>query len=605
MKRLIFLILVCLCCFIEGAETSDFSTVPVSYQGRFLPAENYAKQWIYHLSHKTSVPDSTPLDALWLLHFFGHSPFDETPLFWIEDTAIKTLLGLEQSQSRYSYDTLQHAFNIEISALKEPPLIKEIERLLQHLMEFKQLQGSQSDKTYENAFLSLKNQQLSSQEISLQLEQQHPLIHRLSRAGELFKVLPGKFKPGEWYSLHALHTKLYSPKTQQLELVKNFTLYSDELFEIIRQHYFLLEKAIFKNQAEKISALKAELASDLNQGYALIANTPYTEALGKQLRYPSKLQLKAESFYASYPLTFYCIIAYAIALGLYLVSFKLKTWPFLPTLAFLIFLIACILHTTLLALRCYILGRPPVTNMFETVLYVPWIAVIVSIALWQMSKTHLPLIASTLTALILLTILQLNFYVNSFENVQAVLDSQYWLLIHVLMVVGSYGLFLLASLLGHLYVGGIAFYKRETKPLQILAKSLVQTLYIGVVLLIAGTVLGGVWAAQSWGRFWDWDPKESWAFISICIYLLWIHAYRFKKIQSFGIAVGSIIGFLAISFTWYGVNYILGTGLHSYGFGSGGIHYYYGYLIAELLFLVAAIQIFRSTKGVDKKTPTC
>jgi hypothetical protein len=104
--------------------------------------------------------------------------------------------------------------------------------------------------------------------------------------------------------------------------------------------------------------------------------------------------------------------------------------------------------------------------------------------------------------------------------------------------------------------------------------------------------LGGVWAAESWGRFWDWDPKESWAFISICLYLIWVHAYRFHRIASFGLAIGAVTGLLAISFTWYGVNYILGTGLHSYGFGSGGELYYYLFVGAEsaLLIFVAFAQ---------------
>jgi ABC-type transport system involved in cytochrome c biogenesis permease subunit len=109
---------------------------------------------------------------------------------------------------------------------------------------------------------------------------------------------------------------------------------------------------------------------------------------------------------------------------------------------------------------------------------------------------------------------------------------------------------------------------------------------LGIALLIPGTILGGVWAAESWGRFWDWDPKESWAFISSCAYLIIIHSYTFGHIRGFGLAVGSIVGLLFISFTWYGVNYVLGTGLHSYGFGTGGEFWYYGFILAEALFLI-------------------
>jgi ABC-type transport system involved in cytochrome c biogenesis permease subunit len=168
----------------------------------------------------------------------------------------------------------------------------------------------------------------------------------------------------------------------------------------------------------------------------------------------------------------------------------------------------------------------------------------------------------------------------SLDIVQAVLDSHYWLLIHVLMVVGSYGVLFVAGVCGHIFL-------LQRTPSPLLEKTVLQTLYWGTALLICGTLLGGVWAAQSWGRFWDWDPKEAWAFISSALYLLWIHAYRFKKIAGRGLAIGSIVGLMAITFTWYGVNYILGSGLHSYGFGQGGERFYYLYLLVELLFLAS------------------
>ena len=170
-----------------------------------------------------------------------------------------------------------------------------------------------------------------------------------------------------------------------------------------------------------------------------------------------------------------------------------------------------------------------------------------------------------------------------------------WLLIHVLLVVGSYGAFAVASTLGHLYVIGRQL-KRRDAWIAALQPGILQAVYIGMSLLLPGTLLGGIWAAQSWGRFWDWDPKESWAFISICTYLIFIHAFRKKQVGPFGLAIGAIIGFLTISFTWYGVNYILGTGLHSYGFGNGGELYYFAFFIGETLFLVTIL----GAKGLKK-----
>ncbi len=184
-----------------------------------------------------------------------------------------------------------------------------------------------------------------------------------------------------------------------------------------------------------------------------------------------------------------------------------------------------------------------------------------------------------------------DFYQN-LHQVQAVLDSQFWLTLHVLLIVASYGVFILGSIIGHFYLGLFVTHRQETFMMQQISQLIFKTMYGGTVFLIMGTILGGIWAAESWGRFWAWDPKESWAFISICFYLIWIHAYRFHHIASFGLAIGAISGLLSISFTWYGVNYILGVGLHSYGFGSGGGLYYYIFLGVECIFLITMLWIY-------------
>jgi cytochrome c biogenesis factor len=112
-----------------------------------------------------------------------------------------------------------------------------------------------------------------------------------------------------------------------------------------------------------------------------------------------------------------------------------------------------------------------------------------------------------------------------------------------------------------------------------------RSIQLGVLLLAAGTILGGVWANESWGRFWGWDPKETWAFISLMGYLALLHARFAGMVGAFGTAVGAILGFQLILMTWYGVNFVLAAGLHSYGFGAGGGGYILAYLAAEGAFL--------------------
>jgi cytochrome c biogenesis factor len=118
-----------------------------------------------------------------------------------------------------------------------------------------------------------------------------------------------------------------------------------------------------------------------------------------------------------------------------------------------------------------------------------------------------------------------------------------------------------------------------------------QGIQIGVVLLAAGTILGGVWADYSWGRFWGWDPKETWAFIALMGYLAVLHARLTGWIQVFGILVFSILSFNLVIMAWYGVNFVLGAGLHSYGFGAGGIEYVGVFVAADVIYVAYVTYI--------------
>lgn len=284
------------------------------------------------------------------------------------------------------------------------------------------------------------------------------------------------------------------------------------------------------------------------------------------------LRFEIEKIYLKFPWKVVTVGAYTLAGLLFLFNF----WR----LGLSAFSIALLLHTLILVFRSYVLMRPPVSNMQETVLYVPWIGSLLALGFTLGFKDSLPcLVGSLLSAILLLTPIS-----EGMENLQPVLNSHFWLIVHVLMIVASYGVLLFAGLAGHLFL-------LTESPRS--ARLLLPALYIGVALLIPGTILGGVWAAESWGRFWDWDPKESWAFISASVYLVVIHAWRYGKIGTFGLAIGSIIGLMSISFTWYGVNYILGTGLHSYGFGSGGEIFYWIFLVIELIIISIALIIRR------------
>lgn len=579
------------------ATASQLADAPSSYQGRIRPTHVYAQQWLQEIYQKPSIKNihlnqfptelATPLQLLWHLHFQGTKAVQNSPLFAIRQSTLKQALSLDPKQEHFSYNQLCKTLTTNSMKSDDKVTANELASLQQKLNSF-QLINERPDNSYEKTFLELKGKNLSNQEIAQQLEQQHPLDKRLAQAGTLFRLLPSRKKQGEWLSLHALKTKVYDSTTHSLIPAGNFTRFPDSSFQKIRQAYVKLEQS-YVTDIRHIEEQFAELEFLLIEAYRPLIDLPFLQAEGKQLRYPSESQLYAETLYFRYPWIEATIACYLVALLLFLAATTL-TSRLLP-IAGAVLALGMILHTSLLALRIFILARPPVSNMFETILYVPWIGMILGFVLWSYSRQKLPILTATIASVILLLLLKVTQINIGLENVQAVLDSQYWLIIHVLMVVGSYGAFILCSLLAHQYL--YHHLRNHTTKLDELAKAILQTMYIGTALLIPGTILGGIWAAESWGRFWDWDPKESWAFISACTYVAVIHLYRFRVVGDRGLAIGAVAGGLVISFTWYGVNYILGTGLHSYGFGSGGEGYYLAFVAAELLVIASTCILYK------------
>jgi len=243
------------------------------------------------------------------------------------------------------------------------------------------------------------------------------------------------------------------------------------------------------------------------------------------------------------------------------------------------------------ALRVWLAGRPPVTNMYESIL---WVALGTSLfALFfsfrYRSPSYLLAAAPVVILALIASDLQPAVLDPAMNPLVPVLRSNFWLTVHVLTVTLSYGAFALATALGHFLVIS-AIRKKAALPNEDAGvMHLYRSLQIGVLLLATGVILGGVWANYSWGRFWDWDPKETWSLVALLSYLVLLHGRLAGWFTGYGLAVGSIAGFLTILMAWYGVNFVLGKGLHSYGFGSGGQAYVAAFALAELVFLAFAL----------------
>lgn len=228
-----------------------------------------------------------------------------------------------------------------------------------------------------------------------------------------------------------------------------------------------------------------------------------------------------------------------------------------------------------LYLRIAILGRAPVSNTYESILWMGVVALIIAGVAQTINRKGWYLFAGSAAAMLCVLFAGLVPLRDQTNAIPAVLRSNYWLTIHVLTIVASYGVLLLAAVLGHVYlIKGVLLTKKGSPVSRNdlghpLITQTYRTIQIGVLLLTIGTILGGVWAADSWGRFWGWDPKETWALISIVIYLIMLHSRYVGWLRDFGMAVCAVIGFVAIVWTFYGVNYVMAAGLHSYGMAGG------------------------------------
>lgn len=244
--------------------------------------------------------------------------------------------------------------------------------------------------------------------------------------------------------------------------------------------------------------------------------------------------------------------------------------------------------------RMQIAGRPPVTNMYESVIWVGFgiSAIALLFELIYRAKYYL-LAAAPLSVVCLILADSLPAILDpTIKPLVPVLRDNFWLSIHVPTITLSYASFALALGLGHIILAQYLFAPQATQRIRSLAKWNYGILQVGVLLLTTGIILGGIWAHFSWGRFWGWDPKETWALIALMCYVVPLHGRLVGWLADFGMTVTSVVAFNAVLMAWYGVNFVLGTGLHSYGFGTGGSELFIaGFVGLDLLFvLVTAVK---------------
>ncbi len=245
--------------------------------------------------------------------------------------------------------------------------------------------------------------------------------------------------------------------------------------------------------------------------------------------------------------------------------------------------------------RCLIAGRPPVSNMYESLIWVTFGMTVFAALFEFIFKNRSFVLAGSILAVVGFVLADNvpSVLDPSIQPLEPVLRSNFWLTIHVLTITLSYAAFLLSLGIGHVGLWTLFRYPKDKQKLKDQAQLLYRVVQVGIVLLASGTILGGVWASYSWGRFWGWDPKETWALIALLGYVALLHGKMAGWLQERGFIMGVVCAFLGVLMAWYGVNFILGVGLHSYGFSKGGLPYVISFVSAELI-LVTLVGILSS-----------
>ncbi len=556
MKKLIMSLCVSLISVMVLASPGELiRALPVQDGGRIKPYDSFAREKLELIYGKSSYKrqasgqyeqKSEPAYLIVLSFVLAPESWLKIPLFEVNHLDVKNKLKLPLDQKHFTGDQI---FKSE-----------EFTNLMQELSDKRQ--SKEKLTPYFQALQRIENQMFVFRELS---------------SGRLLKILPSKTNDG-WLSIAELPENL---QPLFIEISQNFAKYLGEISD---------------NFESKKNENQAALAFDQSvQRYMDAAAKESPEQYAKTNKVVSEvLYNDVHPFRWTY--VFYLLSALTLLFA------WIKSMDSVMKISWILALLGFLIHTSGFIFRMYLAERPPVTNMYETVVWMSWGSILFSIVLEKIYKFKFILFAGMLVGIVAMIIADNVPAVldPTIQPLEAVLRSNYWLIIHVMTICISYSAFALAWSLGNI---GLVYYANDEvkykEQIQKIATAIYRAIQIGIVFLTPGIILGGIWADYSWGRFWGWDPKETWALIALMGYIVVLHARLINWLQNFGMVVSAVMTFSLVIMAWYGVNFVLGAGLHSYGFGAGGVEYVSAILAAQFIFVIY-VSVIRKISSAKK-----
>jgi ABC-type transport system involved in cytochrome c biogenesis permease subunit len=508
----------------QGMPLSEIGRLPVSDAGRTKPLDTFARNVLIKISgRQTYEVDGQKRPAIeWLLEVWANpKAAEEFRVFRIDHPDVLSLVGLsDQKRTRFSVLELRPKLD---EILRQADLALKVPRKKQD--------------PYQRHLVDLY----------MKLDAYGEVI-ALHRPYAVPPLTPG----ADW-------APLISP-----EGVHNKSAAADLFFNVIR--------AYGTGKAENV---RTELAAyDAASSESLAATH---DAAGYEVIFN-----RCEPFYQTSVLYVLAFLLGCFALLIRPLSPGIWA-PSLFRAGLFVLAIAFVIHTIGLGSRMYLQGRPPVTNLYSSAVFIGWACIPIALfGEWLTKSGLLQLIASLIGFGTLIVAHNLSGGGDTMEMMQAVLDTNFWLATHVVIVTIGYSATFLAGFLACLYVlGGVLTPLLKGEPAKALPKMIYGVICFASITSFVGTVLGGIWADQSWGRFWGWDPKENGAAMIVVWNLLILHARWGGMIKDRGVAALAIVGNIVTAWSWFGTN-MLGVGLHSYGFMDSAVFWIVAFAVSQL-----------------------
>ena len=577
----------------QQTPESAFGKIPILHGGRIKPWDSYARETLLSLHGKQKLnDDNASLSASqWLIAVFTDaSEANSWNVFRIDHADIKAMIRAENGNEKYySYDDLfPHLATIDTQARlsnPDPSTRDSFQKatiglhgklvIYQNLLE--QFQPKFSSSESQDAYSSIVKQWIKSIHDSdpIPLILPNVLKRELSstKSESSPDIIPSSTSSLSWNTLSESWISSETDSDQRsfllayLHLISNWKTTSPEV------------------TMTNLNSLRDSLTSIL----------------------PPSIVRKLSVEYS-----FNQIQPFILSIELYLLTFMvvLAAWIFISkkslSTAFWLLLFTFIIHTTAMIVRMWLMDRPPVTNLYSSAVFVGWGTVALGLLLEVIFKQGISTSMAAITGLLSLIIAQhLMEMGDTMEMMRAVLDSNFWLTTHVITVTFGYSATFLAGFVAIAFLAISIGTTRMTEQLkQTMIRMVYGTVCFALLFSFIGTFLGGIWADQSWGRFWGWDPKENGALLIVVWNAVILHAKHSDQIAVVGMMQCAIFGNMVTAWSWFGTN-MLGQGLHSYGFMESAMWWLFAFWATQAIIILSGYlpkKLWRSktlTKSTD------